>query len=224
MGARWLAEHAHEGVPFVLVPTLRQKTYGNVPELIEHGAQWSIPQNFPPRDWPGGPVLAPWATNKTLKAIERANAHPTVRIESLCVLKWEETDCREWLAAREAIDVTAPDRDRTTPTIDDGVVLVAMESLTGGVNLGTGLSHPLDRMAAIRTLEYLTHWDHALDASEIVSWALANGWSSAGGDALNDIIDRLNDGRTFRNIRRFRIRDRGELRRRWELQARQRGL
>ena len=169
-------------------------------------------------------MLAPWATKETLEVIDHAIAHATARITSVCVLKWRDSDCREWLAAREAIDVTAPDREPVTPTIDDGVVLVAMEELTGGVNLRTGLSHSQDRMAAISKLEYLKHWGHALDAGEIVSWALANGWSGAGVDALNDIIDRLNDGRTFRNIRRVRIRDRGSLRSRWQHVAGQRGL
>ena len=140
------------------------------------------------------------------------------------MLKWIESDCREWLAAREAIDVTAPERVPPTPTIKDGVVLVAMEGLTRGVNLSTGLGHSMDRMRTIGWLEYLKRWGHDLDAEEIVSWALANGWSQAGTAELRDIVERLNAGRTFKGIRRFRIADRGKLLKTWSQEAEQRRL
>ena len=59
MGREWLMEHAQEGVPFVLAPTLKRASYDDLRELATAGVRSGIPKNFPPRDWTGGPVLAP---------------------------------------------------------------------------------------------------------------------------------------------------------------------
>lgn len=218
IGATWLLEHAHEGVPFILVRTLRQASYSDVDELVSAGARSGIPKNFPPNDWVGGPVLAPWAKDKVIESIDRASQ----RVTSVCVLQWVESDCRPWLTAHEATDLTAPERMPPTPTIDDRVVLVALERLTHVVNLSTGLSHSLDRMRAIGWLEYLKRWGHHLDAEEVVSWALANGWSQAGAADLEKIINRVNAGGTFKGIRKSRIADRGSMRKMWKLEAERR--
>ena len=140
----------------------------------------------------------------------------------MCVLKWLEEDNQGWLTAHEAIDVTAPNRVPPSPTIEDGVVLAALEDITGMINFPTGLTHREGRLFAISRLEYLRRWNHELIAGEIVSWALANSWTKDGADALKDIIGRLNAGRTFTNIRRVRIADRGALLKKWEQRAAQR--
>ena len=119
LGRRWLAEHAREGIPFILTPTTRQASSNDVIRaLTSSGVRWSIPRNFPPHDWPGGPVLAPWSDDKVLECIDRWSE----RISSVCVLKWVEDSCRDWLTARGARDVTAP----------------ASEPLVPGIRLGRG--------------------------------------------------------------------------------------
>ena len=193
-GAHWLVQHQAEGIPFILVPTNGQASNNDViRELVEEGVRWGIPRNFPPSDWAGGPVLAPWANAKVIECLGRWSE----RITSVCVLKWIEEDNQDWLTAHEAIDVTAPNRVPPSPMIDDGVVLGALEDVTGMVNLATGLTHPQDRLFAISRLEYLKRWNHELVTGAIVSWALANGWTEEGAYALREIIDRLNAGRTL---------------------------
>ena len=168
-GAHWLVQHQAEGIPFILVPTNGQASNNDViRELVEAGVRWGIPRNFPPSDWAGGPVLAPWANAKVIECLARWSE----RITSVCVLKWIEEDNQDWLTAHEAIDVTAPNRVPPPPTIDDGVVLTALEDITGMVNLATGLTHPQDRLFAISRLEYLKRWNRELVAGAIVSWAL----------------------------------------------------
>ena len=127
LGARWLAQHQAEGIPFILVPTNGQATNNDIiRELVETGVRWGIPRNFPSADWAGGPVLAPWANAKVIECLGRWSE----RITSVCVLKWIEEDNQDWLTAHEAIDVTAPNRVPPSPTIDDGVVLGALEDVT----------------------------------------------------------------------------------------------
>lgn len=122
LGASWLAERRGTGVPIILVPTLRQASFADIDELRATGASHVIPRNFPPTGWGGGPVLAPWANDKVIESLD----HSSERITSVCVLKWVEDDNQVWLAARQAIDVTAPESVPRPPTIADGVVLVAL--------------------------------------------------------------------------------------------------
>ena len=219
LGARWLAQHRGQGIPFILVPSNGHVSNNDViRELVEGGVRWGIPRNFPPVDWAGGPVLAPWASDKVIECVGRWSE----RITSVCVLKWLEEDHQDWLTAHEAVDVTDPNRVPTPPTIDDGVVLAALEDITGMINMATGLTHDRDRLFAISRLDYLRRWNRELVAAEIVSWALANGWTKAGADALREIIQRLNAGRTFKNIRQVRVADRGALLKKWEQRAAQR--
>ncbi len=216
LGRRWLAEHAREGIAFILVPTTRQASSNDVIRaLTSSGVRWSIPRNFPPHDWPGGPVLAPWSDDKVLECIDRWSE----RITSVCILKWVEDSCRDWLTARGARDVTAPASEPLVPGIRDGVVLAAMEDITTVVNLANDLATGRDRTDAIRRLQYLRRWDHDLNADEIVPWALANGWSQAGVAVLRDIIERINADRSFRGLDWGPIRDRGSLLKRWEQRA-----
>ena len=216
LGVQWLKQHQSEGVPFILVPTRRNATNNDVIRgLIDAGTRWGIPRNFPAPDWPGGPVLAPWPSVKVIECLSRSSA----RVTSVCVLKWLEADHRDWLAAHEAIDVTAPERVPAPPTITDGVVRAALEDITLLINLSTGLTNPSDWLTAISRLEYLRHSRHGLAPQEIVSWALAHGWTDGGARQLLEIIERLNAGGSFRNIRKVRIRDRGALLKKWNQRA-----
>lgn len=219
LGAAWLAEHQHEGTPFILIPTKRAASGNNVIEdLIKAKVPWGIPRNFPPTRWPGGPVLAPWATDKVIERI----AERSERVTSLCVLKWLEHENQDWLKARQAIDLTNPSQAPLAPTITDGVVLVAMENITHFINLSTGLGHPSDYEYALRVLEYLKHQKRELVAEEIIPWALANRWGVKDAKDLKKVIDGLNAGRAFRGIRQARLRDRGAQLRKWEQEAKSR--
>jgi len=94
-----------------------------------------------------------------------------------------------------------------------------MEEITGMINLSSGLTHPYDKQNALGRLDYLKHSQRELVAEEIIPWALAKGWGVKQAGQLKEVIDRLNDGGTFRNIRAARIRDRGKLLREWEQKA-----
>ena len=216
LGAGWLAQHQDEGTPFILV-SVRDHASNNetIQALTSGGVPWTIPRNFPPREWPGGPVLAPWANDKVIECIDRHSE----RITSVCVLKWLEKDNRAWLTARGAVDVTSPDRAPLKANVDDHVVLAAMQEITTIVNLSNNLATARDRTDAIRRLQYLKRWGHDLDAEQIASWALAYGWSQDGAVRLHLIIERINAGRSFRDLTWGPIRDRGALLRAWEQQA-----
>ena len=196
-GRRWLTQHQDEGVPFILlIAHNRVDDNAAIHELIDSGVRYGIPKNFPPDDWPGGPVLAPWPDANAIKRLDR---RPT-RITSVCVLKWMEEDNRDWLTAHEAIDVTDPTRVPLPATIEDGVVLAALEDISSAVNLSTGMTHYRDHQLVISHLKCLKHSNRELIPEEIVSWALANGWAREHTDRLEDTVKRINAGKAFRNI------------------------
>lgn len=216
LGARWLAQHQGEGTPLILVPTTRQATNNDgIRYLVEHGVGWVIPRNFPPSGWQGGPVLAPWANEKVLEAVDQWSA----RITSVCVLKWLEDDAASWLAARGAQDATSPGGSPVSATISDPVVEAAMREITEVINLGNDLLQGNDRTDTIRRLQYLAGHGHALVPSELEAWALANGWSMAGATRLREVATRINGGRSFRGLDYGPIRDRGAMLRRWKDEA-----
>lgn len=102
LGASWLRDHADEGAPLILVSTHANATNNDViSRLVRGGVPYSIPKNFPPLGWQGGPVLAPWPSPQALQSIER---FPRL-VTSLCVLEWLEGEFDDWLSRQEAIEI-----------------------------------------------------------------------------------------------------------------------
>lgn len=218
LGAMWLNDHRTEGDWLILVATKEQAGKHNViGRLTGQGVPWAIPRNFPPANWSGGPVLAPWPSKRGL---ERINDYEGM-ISSVCVLKYLESDYGDWLTARRAMDVTKPNVVPASPTISDAIVLEAMKDVTPTINFANNLSTSRDRTVVIRYLQYLVRHGHELMAEEIVPWAMANGWTHISAEKLRDIVAGVNAGRTFRGLDSRPIRDRGKLLKRWREEGNQ---
>lgn len=194
----WLREHLDEGTPVLLVPSHQQATANPDITALDSAIGHEIPRNFPPRGWAGGPVIAPWPDKEVFDVLDRSRQ----RISSLCVIKWlaVDTEIDAWLTARNAIDVTGDGRRLEPADITDPVVRVVMEHLTRHINLGNRLAQQIDRTDTIRRLQYVVKNGHALDAEELYTWALANGWGRVGAERLQDIAERIMAGRSFRKL------------------------
>lgn len=73
----------------------------------------------------------------------------------------------------------------------------AMRSLTGRINLSTGLTHPRDRAAAIHLFRFLDQSGEAFDAAELRAWAARNGWTPDGANQLREVAQGVLDGKRF---------------------------
>lgn len=218
LGAKWLNDHLNEGDPLILVATKAQAGKNTViGRLTRQGVPWAIPRNFPPANWSGGPVLAPWPSKQGMERIDDYEG----MISSVCVLKHPESDYGDWLTARRAMDLTKPSVVPALPTISDAVVLEAMKSITPAINFTNNLTTSRDRTVVIRYLQYLVHHRHELIVEEIIPWAMANGWTRISAEKLRDILVGVNAGRSFRGLDWKPIRDRGRLLKSWKEKANQ---
>lgn len=140
--------------------------------------------------WNGGPILALWLDEKNLRVFDDARS-----IEALCVVPWVADEITSWIKATGAIDLLNPTQPPPPATIGDPVVLEAMRWLTGGVNLATGLAHPLDRARVVGVFRVLKEGRHAWAPDEVYVWAVANGWKTEHAGDLRDVSDRIAAGR-----------------------------
>lgn len=75
--------------------------------------------------------------------------------------------------------------------IDDPVVVRALEDLTHGINLSTGLIHPSDKSQADETLRILRAKDYPDPTPVIKSWAIRQGWKPDHANALETLSRRI---------------------------------
>ena len=75
------------------------------------------------------------------------------------------------------------------------IVERAIKSLSRRINLSTGLSHPMDKAAAIDILNLLKKEGFHYSSEEIKILAIRNGWTSTGANEIFRIADMILSGR-----------------------------
>ena len=141
----------------------------------------------------GNVVILCWPTDDILRKIDGAG-----RLDALCVLPWIEAEIETWRASRSAVDLLGVIPDPPVPTIGDPVVLAALRSVTAGVNLSSGLTHPLDKPKAVWAFKDLRAAGHTWDAQEIEAWAAANGWPARHASELAQVARDIAAGKQLR--------------------------
>lgn len=147
----------------------------------------------------GRPVLAVWVDDDQLTGIERD------RPDALCAIPWNRDDIKRWR------DAYGPMNMRTGHATSGGkvsnpVVEAALRTLTVLVNLSTGLGHPSDKAAGVRTFQILLSGGEMYSRAEVGAWAAANGWGLDGAAELEAVARGVAEGRSFR-VERFGFRD-----------------
>jgi len=77
----------------------------------------------------------------------------------------------------------------------DKIVEKAINALTKRINISSGLSHPMDKDAAIDILILLKAEGHLFSAEEIKILAQRNGWGSTGANDLYEITQKIISGK-----------------------------
>jgi len=96
LGAAWLGEQP--GDKLVLVH--EKQVYENNPLLpqLTAGVKVAKPITISSSNWRGGPVLAPWPTEKVLSTLSDRISN---RITAVCLLEWGEDEyLRAWVRAQ----------------------------------------------------------------------------------------------------------------------------
>jgi hypothetical protein len=138
-------------------------------------------------------VVACWPGAKDLDQLDAL-----IGLKVLIVVPWDEGRIEVWRAARAAVDLLGNRPTASKPKIADSVVAQAMKDLTTSVNLSTGLHHPDDRFAAIQALRILKRHKRHIDADEIQTWAMANGWAAEDARQLGDFVRGVLAGKAYK--------------------------
>lgn len=126
-------------------------------------------------------VLGLYLSSKGMDAIDGAAA-----VKAIVMVPWNAEEGKAWLAtwAPEIIG------QRTWPQpqleVDPGVE-GALKVLSATINRSTGLAHPSDRERAKKTLAGLKSAGHRPRPADLRSWAVRNGWTLEGANALAEL-------------------------------------
>lgn len=129
-------------------------------------------------------VLACWLGEKAMDALDGTKPPAIISVA------WHPDHGRRWA---QQWGLTGPAQDE--PKGPDPVVQRALDSLTGAVNLSTGLRHPRDKKAAKDTFLILTRAGYALPGDEVHAYALGKGWQPADARELGDLANAIADGK-----------------------------
>ena len=106
------------------------------------------------------------------------------------VVPWDTEDVREWRRAWNP-ETVGEGKLEADVLIENPKVERNLIKLTKTVNLSSPLSHRSDRSMAIELLRELYEHREVFEAKTLKAWALRNGWSPEGANALRDIAQAI---------------------------------
>jgi hypothetical protein len=139
-----------------------------------------------------GPILAVWVDDKQLDKLDE------LHVPRLLAIPWNRTDIDGWKTNWNPTDPRTGAKGGSDETVTNPVVVAALESLTSGVNLSTGLGHPSDKASAVQMFKLLKEARESFDPEQVRAWAVRNGWEADDARDLGEMAEKIRDGRTVR--------------------------
>lgn len=118
-----------------------------------------------------------------------------LRAAAICALPWMDDDVHAWRQTWNPTDLTGSAAPAPSTTALSAVVLQALRSITIGVNLSTGLSHPRDHDKAVWAFRILRDAGERFDGPSIRAWAANNGWAVRGAEDLAEVAEKIRTGK-----------------------------
>lgn len=137
-----------------------------------------------------GPILAIHGSQQLLDTIDGLHGEADV-----LYIPWIEGEYENWAATWNATAIG--DGASTSPAAEptSGVVLIALQQLTAQVNVSTGIVHPSDRQAAIRTLETLHHKQSKATPEQIRRQLIRLEWDPKDAQTVMELAEFIASGR-----------------------------
>lgn len=193
LGLRWLLDQP--GQPLIVLNKKIVLRNNKVLSTIVDQAR--IPVVAPPHvhqpSWSSGAVLAPWASERTLLAIDDDLGHQATAV---CAIGWAAGSLSPWIAGHGARDLRTPHTAPAQPSLDP-VVVLAMEEASALINHNNALVTDAEKAYMVRTLQELARSGHRFDVDDLVAWAMANGFDPREIPRLRDYATRVLAGRSF---------------------------
>lgn len=141
-----------------------------------------------------GPILAVWTRDATLDKLDTLDA------PAICAIAWQPDNITHWKANWGPLDIRSGTRANSAASAVGPVVEQALSELSAGVNLGTGLGHPLDRSSAVETFRALRDARESFSPDAIRAWAVQNGWTPEHARDLSEVASKILEGRRLRTV------------------------
>lgn len=122
-----------------------------------------------------GAVLAVYPNKKLLNSIDDMR-----EVTDILVIPWSMQEVQYWIDTWNARELFGENNVQPVTNFSDPVVEEALKSLTENVNLGTGISHPLDKAKTIDLFRRLKKARFVYDPDEIRGWLVRHGWGGGG--------------------------------------------
>lgn len=195
LALHWLV--SQPGEPLILFHAKKMITNNR---LVAEGARRygilvEAPRTLRWSDWHGGAILAPWASDDVLRFIDDDLSG---KAKAVCVAGWIPGAHDRWIAARGAADLRGGGAVRSKEDlISDPVVRIAMDHASRAINHNNALVQAEDKAYVVLTLQELVRGGHPFDIDELVTYAMATGWTGAEVKRLEDYGKRVLSGRRF---------------------------
>ncbi len=145
------------------------------------------------RQW-DGPILVIYGGQALLNVVDSISG-----TASVLYVPWNDEDHLDWVDTWGAENLNAKSTNTGTSTTPEeptqGVVFIALSSLTQSVNLNTGIVHPNDRENAIRTLETLYRKNADVTPEKIRQQMIRMGWAPEHAEELKKLAEMIWEGR-----------------------------
>lgn len=136
-------------------------------------------------------VIAVYADDALLREAESA---PRSRL--IIAASWVDEQCEQWRRAWNP-EIPGQEAQPAQVLVSNPVVRAALNTLTGRINLGSGLLHPSDNHAAKEMLVILHDAGEWESPANMEAWALRRGWTPDGALALYTLAERVQSGSRF---------------------------
>jgi len=143
-------------------------------------------------DWTEDIVLSLYPTPKMTD-----NLNDLRRAKAIVVVPWINKEREKWIQTWNP-EIIGGDEVEIEDLDLDPRLERALSALTGIINVSTGLTHSSDKESSIQLLQILHRNGIQLKPDNMKTWALKNGWTSNGANQLQDIAQRILEGRRFR--------------------------
>lgn len=125
------------------------------------------------------------------------------RPAAIIALPYAEHVIDPWISAWSPLINDIP-QAQIGATISDPIVRIAMEGLSGRINLSHGFLNPRDKEAAVRTLRILRRMKHVMAAENVRAWAVAHEWRPSAANELGELVSKTMALKTAPKIDRLK--------------------
>ena len=139
-----------------------------------------------------GPVLAIYGGQELLDSVDSIYGEMDV-----LYIPWAENDQADWASTWNASILG--DKKSTEKEPLSGISHIALQSLTNSVNLNTGIVHPCDKEAAVRTLETLFYKGADCNPELIRQQLIRMGWEPEDASSVKVLAEKIWEGRRPRS-------------------------